>query len=513
MKRNLVAWVALAVSTAALIGSRGLYRPAPAAPQELQIPAEGQRHAQALSMAFEAVADFVRPSVVQISVQKGAQRDANGPAGRQRLPRDMDPKEFEDMIRRFFPDFRFERPQFGFRGEAGTGSGFVYDDQGHILTNNHVVADATRIEVTFYDGEKATAKVIGTDPSSDVAVIRVDKTDYRPLPKGRSKDLRVGEWVMAVGSPFGLSQTVTAGIISATERTPMINEFDDFIQTDAAINPGNSGGPLVNMAGKVIGVNSAIATSTRANAGVGFAIPIDMAGKIADKLIKDGQINRARVGIRLDTLTPQLAKQIGVDPKTQGVLVAEVVGGSPAEKAGLRSGDVVVGFDGEPIKSVSGFRNTVSTSDIGKSYELKYLRNGAERSTQIVPAPMDEVRFAFERQQEGQRPDGAGAAQAEISGFGFRVQPLTPALREQFGYQDKEGVIVAGVDQNGPAAAAGMEEGDLITKVIRDKKPQPVTSVDDLQEAAKDSDEMAIYVEDVNKVLPGQFMTLTREKK
>ena len=355
MKRNPVAWAALVVSTAALVSSSGVLRRMPAAPN---VPAESQKTAQALSEAFESVAEFVRPSVVQISVQKKAARMPNlrnfpfpGPGGRNpnpgmpNNPRDL--KDLEEMLKRFFgPDGTPEREQFGGRG-SGTGSGFVYDNRGHIVTNNHVVDAAEKIVVAFHDGTEATATVVGTDVKADVAVIKVDNTSYPPLPKGDSSKLKVGELVMAVGSPFELSQSVTTGIISATERNNVgINEYESFLQTDAPINPGNSGGPLVNMSGEVIGVNSAIVTGGRGNDGIGFAVPIDMAQNVADQLIKDGKVHRARIGIKLGILTPVLAKQLGLDAATKGILVEDVVPGSPADKAGLKQGDVIVGFGG-----------------------------------------------------------------------------------------------------------------------------------------------------------------------
>src|SRR5512135_752770 len=287
MKRNAVAWVALVVSTAALVSSRGLTHRLSAAPA---VPAESQKAARALSDAFIGVAEFVKPSVVQISVElkggviripgRGRGMPFPGPDG----PRGQTPKDLEEMLKqfkRFFgPDFDFEKEQFGPKAQ-GIGSGFVYDDKGHILTNNHVVEGAGKITVTFSDGVEARATVVGTDPQSDVAVIKVENTNYRPLPKGSSSKLRVGELVMAIGSPFGLSQTVTKGIISATERNDVgINEYESFLQTDAAINPGNSGGPLVDLEGRVVGVNSAIVTGGRGNDGVGFAIPIDLAANV-----------------------------------------------------------------------------------------------------------------------------------------------------------------------------------------------------------------------------------------
>jgi serine protease Do len=525
MKRNAVAWAALVVSTAALISSRGMSRPMPAGPA---IPAEGQKAARALSEAFEAVADFARPSVVQISVQhKGGIARTPGRGGQNpfapffRDPRggDIDPKDFQDMLKKFFgPDFKFEKEQFipMPRGQ-GTGSGFVYDDKGHILTNNHVVDGAGKITVTFHDGVEATATVVGTDPKSDVAVIKVDNTGYRPLPRGSSGKLKVGELVMAVGSPFGLSQSVTTGIISATDRNDLgINgvrdAFESFLQTDAPINPGNSGGPLVNMDGQAVGVNSAIMTGGRGNDGVGFAIPIDLASSIADKLIKDGKVSRARIGLQLQALSPATARQLGLDPKTKGILVGDVVPGSPAEKAGLKTGDVITGFNGQPIASLPAFRMTVAASDVGKSFGLTYFRDGKEHTTKVVPAPADKVVFAQEKEETPDEPEVAKAESPKttIDDFGLEVQPLTPELAKSLGFEaNLSGLLVSSVKDGSPADAAGLKEGVVITKVVKDQKLQPVKTVKEFQDLAAKADDLTLYVQTTKGSL---FVTLSKAK-
>jgi len=521
MKRNPVAWAALVVSTAALVSSSGALRRMPAAPN---VPAESQKTARALSEAFEAVADFVRPSVVQISVQKKAARMPNlrnfpfpGPGGRNPNPgnpRDM--KDLEEMLKRFFgPDGTPEKEQFGGRGGGtGTGSGFVYDNRGHIVTNNHVVEGAEKIVVAFHDGIEAVATVVGTDAKTDIAVIKVDNTSYPPLPKGYSGKLKVGELVMAVGSPFELSQSVTTGIISATERNNVgINEYESFLQTDAPINPGNSGGPLVNMSGEVIGVNSAIVTGGRGNDGIGFAVPMDMAVNTADQLIKDGKVHRARIGIKLGILTPVLARQLGLDPGTKGILVEEVVKGSPADKAGLKQGDVIVGFGGDKILSVPAFRLKVASSPVGKSFELDFFREGGKKTATIVPAPAENVVFDVERERgpekEGQSP---AAAKTPIGDFGLEVQPITPELAKSLDLPgDLKGLLVSNVKEGSSAEAEGIKEGDVITKVVRDRKIQPLTTVKDFQDLASKSDEVSFFVQSGKQ--PGRFVTLAKTKK
>jgi len=518
MKRNAVAWAALVVSTAALVSSRGLTRPMPAAPS---LPAESQKAANSLSSAFVAVAEFVKPSVVQISVERkrGAVRI---PGGRGQFPfqgpgGNIDPKDLEELFKRFLPpEVRPEKEQFGPRIE-GTGSGFVYDDRGHILTNNHVVEGADKITVTFHDGVDAVATVVGTDPQSDVAVIKVENSNYRPLQRGSSGKLKVGEMVMAVGSPFGLSQTVTTGIISATERNEVgiigvANAYESFLQTDAAINPGNSGGPLVDMGGRVVGINSAIMTGSRGNDGVGFAIPIDLAGNLADKLIKDGKVQRARIGIALDVLTPAMAKQLGVDPQVKGVLVKDVLPGSPAEKAGLKLGDVITEFNETPVVSLPAFRMNIAASDIGKSHELTYYREGKKRTTTITPAPSEQVVFAQEKEAATPKEAKPDPAKVSVEGFGLEVQPLTPELAKSLGLANNlQGVLVSSVKEGSPAAAAGIEAGNVITQVVRDRKIQPLKSVQEFQDLSSKEDEIAVFVQTSEG--GSRFVTLTKPKK
>jgi len=512
MKRNAVAWAALVISGAALVSSQALTRSLPAAPK---VSTEGQKSARALSEAYVAVAEFVKPSVVQISVH-GKTRIIE-PGLRRRTPspdefREMDPKSMEEFFKKFFgpnSNFRVEPQQFGAVPGRGTGSGFVFDDRGHILTNNHVVDNASKITVTFHDGVEMPATVVGTDPQTDVAVIKVDSTQYPALPVGQSGKLKVGELVMAVGSPFGLSQSVSTGIISATDRNSVgINEFESFIQTDAAINPGNSGGPLVNMDGQVIGINSVIMNGGgRGNDGVGFAVPIDMASKVAENLIKNGKVQRSRVGIKLDTLTPALARQLRVDPKVKGVVVGEVWPGTPAEKAGLKPGDVITSFNGNPVLSLPNFRMAVATSSSGKEFGLNYIREGKEMSTTIVPAPYEKVSFGREEATETKE-----SPKTVVNDFGLEVQELSSELAQQFKYgKDAKGLIVTDVKSDSPAEAAGLKDGDLIVKIVKDGKTQTLTSVKEFDAVAGKANEIALYVS--SRGLPNRFVTLSKASK
>ena len=517
MKRNALAWAAIVISTAALVSSRGVTKAVPAA---LQISPEGQKQARALGDAFNAVAEYVKPSVVQISVQRKVKGGAlripfNGAPGDPH--QNFGPKELEDALKRFFgPEGKFEKEQFGGLAE-GTGSGFVYDDKGHIVTNNHVVQDAEKIVVEFYDGEQVEAKVVGTDPKADVAVIKVPSTTYRPLPKGKSGNVKVGDWVLAIGSPFGFDQTVTSGIISALGRNdahildPRGDSYEDFIQTDAAINPGNSGGPLVDLDGKVIGINAAIATATRSSAGIGFAIPIDMAAQLADRLIKDGKITRAMIGISLDPLTPAMAKNFGLDPKTKGVVVGGVVPGTPGAKAGLQVGDVITGFNGNAAKNVNSFRNLVSTSEIGKEFALTYVREGQEKTANITLVPFEATKLSRVDRARPDRDEEAKPepAKAELNDFGLDVQELTPELAKQFGFAGEiKGVVISNVKDGSSADANGLEPGMVVTKVFKDKKITALTSPKQFQELAGQVNELTIYAQNAQGI--GHFFTLVK---
>lgn len=528
MKHNVVAWAALVVSTGALLSSQGLTRPVPAAPK---MPVESQKTARALSEAFVAVAEFSKPSVVQISAQRkpggGMRFPGNGRGLPPGLPRgNGNPKDLEDFLKelqkRFnSPDFGPEQQQFG--GIAvSTGSGFVYDDQGHILTNNHVVAGAGKLVVKFHDGVESPARVVGTDPKSDVAVIQVENTSYPPLPRGVSSKVRVGELVVAVGSPFGLSQTVTMGIVSATERNDLgINDdrdaYESFIQTDTSINPGNSGGPLLNTDGQVVGINSAIMSGGRSgfggggNDGVGFAIPIDLASNIADKLIKDGKVTRARIGVQIAALSTAEAKMLGVDPKIKGALVQSVVPGSPADKAGLKQGDVIVGFNQQPIQSVGSFRLNVAASDIGKPYSLKYYRNGTEHSAEVVLGSADAIQFDQDKEAAAEsKPEVAESPKTAIDGFGLEVQPLTAELADGLGLKSTDGLLISSVKEDSPAAIKGLKPGMVITRVVKDKQVQKVKGVKEFRALSEASDDLMLYVQTSEE---GRFVTLNKNVK
>lgn len=331
--------------------------------------------------AFTKIAKEVSPAVVFIKVEKkmkGVQDRGFFSPGNEA------PAPFgEDFFRRFFDKPFPEERHRNYRTITGQGSGFIISNDGYILTNNHMVGEAAEVIVTLYDGREFEAKVIGSDPKSDVAVIKINIKNLPTIPLGDSDTLEVGEWVLAVGNPFGLSHSLTSGIVSAKGRSNIgISDYEDFIQTDAAINPGNSGGPLINLDGKVVGINTAIFSQSGGYMGIGFAIPINMVKDIRDQLIENGSVVRGYLGIYIQNLTSELAKSFELEAN-QGVLVSQVTEDSPADMAGLRQGDIIIEFDGKPVEKVGSFRNSVALKVPGSNEKIMILRNGKPKTINI----------------------------------------------------------------------------------------------------------------------------------
>ncbi|MBI4011964.1 MAG: DegQ family serine endoprotease [Candidatus Rokubacteria bacterium] len=345
------------------------------------------------------------------------------------------------------------------RQMRGLGSGFVIDPAGYVVTNHHVVDGAKSIEVTLNDGRKLPARLVGSDPETDIALIKVDATGLPTIPLGSSSALRVAEPVMAIGNPFGLDHTVTVGIISGTGRVIGAGRYDDFLQTDAAINPGNSGGPLINTRGEAVGIATAIASRSGGFQGVGFAIPIDLAKPVVQQLRTAGRVTRGWLGVSIQPLTPHLANSFGLTgPK--GVLVASVAEGSPAERAGLKPGDVIVRYDGTPVDTPRVLPALVANTEIGRTVELSVVRDGAARAVTVTVGSLAESRQA-----------SAGGERAAGSRVAAR---LGVELR-----QGDKGVVVTDVRPDSPADQAGISEGDVIREVNR----MPVERLEDLEKA------------------------------
>ncbi len=410
----------------------------------------GLGQAADLSQGFKSVVRKVGPSVVHItSIAKSQAEPASAPDA--------------DMLRRFFGDRRppgLEAPHAipGSPERRGTGSGVVADERGYILTNNHVVAGSDQLLVKFDDGREYEATIVGADPETDLAVIKVDAGGgLTAAVIGDSEQLEPGDWVVAIGNPFGLDHTVTAGIVSATGRQGMgLATFENFIQTDAAINPGNSGGPLVNLRGEVVGINTAITSRTGGNLGVGFAVPSSIFKGVLADLLDDGRMNRGWLGVSIQELTPELAQSFGAE-STQGALVAGVVSGSPAERAGLEPGDIIRSVGGRAVASPQTLMNTIAAEAPGATVELALERDGAHRNVEVV---LEQRPGA-----PGPSSDGGAAPPEATSSLGMRLEPLTPDLARQLGTKAAAGMVVVEVTPGGNAAEAGLEQGDVILEV------------------------------------------------
>lgn len=415
---------------------------------------EGKPILPAASTPWVAVAKADTPAVVNIGTTQVVKNpmalgEDNGGAG--------------DPFQPFFRHFLGDMPQT-FRAHS-LGSGFIIREDGYVVTNNHVVDNATEVTVKLPDGREFPAKVIGRDKKTDLALLKINATGLPVLSFGDSDQLQVGEPVMAIGNPFGLEGTVTTGIVSAKGRVIGEGPYDDFVQTDASINPGNSGGPLVNAAGQVVGIDTAIVSQSGGSVGIGFAIPIDLAKGILPQLQAQGHVTRGWLGVSIQPVTPALAKALQLaEPK--GALVAQVLPDSPAAKAGLKAGDVIVAYEGHPITKASDLPRFVAATEIGRAATLQVLRDAKSLSftAQITELP---------------EPGQVAATSSGRETLGLAVQPLSPALAKELGVVDKTGVVVADVRDGSPAAEAGIQPGDVIVEANR----RPVKTVADLRSA------------------------------
>ena len=405
-----------------------------------------------LSNAFTGISRKVGPAVVNISTTQVIDK----PKGNKK------PRHFNDPFQDFF-DRYFDSPDDGPSAERSLGSGVIVDKKGFILTNNHVIAEATKIQVAMdADPTKYSAKVIGTDDETDLAVIKIEANRDLPVAKlGNSDGTQVGDWVLAFGSPFGLNSTVTAGIISAKDRTTVNNkQFQRFIQTDAAINPGNSGGALVNMAGEVIGINTAIYTGSRGFEGVGFALPSNTAISVYNQLITAGKVTRGSIGITFQeerSNNPVLMKELGAP---YGIVVEAIEPGSPADKAGLQPGDVITDINSRAIHTGADLVNPIAQTPIGQSVELRYVRNKQTKDVTLTVADRSKI-FPQTAQNSEERPDKS----EEPSRLGLHVEELTPDLTQKLGMGKLSGVVVSEVEPASFAEDVEFERGDVITEI------------------------------------------------
>lgn len=417
---------------------------------------------------FAGIVNRVEPAVVNIATTQVLER-------RQTRKRRAQPYDQDDPMQDFFDRFFDGRPDSPPPADRSLGSGVIVDKRGYILTNNHVIEQATKIQVQL-NGEttKYTAKLVGADEDTDLAVIKIDANKELPTAKlGNSDGVQVGDWVLAIGSPFGLQATVTAGIISAKDRSGIGQQFQRFLQTDAAINPGNSGGPLVDLSGQVIGINTAIITGSRGYEGVGFALPSTTAIRVYDQIIKQGRVTRGSIGVSFQeeiSTNPITLKALGAP---YGVVIESVQAGSPAEKAGLKGGDVITSVNGHPVKTGNDLVNPIAEAPIGSKVKLSYMRDGAQKDATATVEDRTRV-FPNAAGRIGEQP-----GEAAPSEFGLHVEELTPERGHRVGIEGQKGVIVSEVEPASFAEDLLFTRGDVITEINR----QPINSVADYRAA------------------------------
>ena len=415
--------------------------------------------------SFADLVERVGPSVVNIKVtkvEKVGGRSFMGPEG------SGPDSPFGDFFEKYFGGQMPQMPR-EYR-QQGAGSGFIISQDGLIVTNNHVVEGAKELTVTLANKQEYTAKVVGRDPKTDIALVKIEpKEKVVAVSLGDSDRLRVGDWVVAVGNPFGLSNTVTAGIVSAKKRVIGAGPYDDFIQTDAPINPGNSGGPLFNLKGEVVGINTAIIPNGQ---GIGFAVAVNLAKNLLPQLEAKGSVTRGYLGVNVQAITPELAKGLNLRD-TKGALVADVMKGGPAEAAGIKSGDVIVNFDGTDVAEVGNLPPLVAATPVDKTVAVTVLRNGSEQNLSVTVARMP-----------GERTEAASQAEPTQGRWGLALRDLDARTAQRVGVAPGEGVLVTGVEPGSAAAKAGVRQGDVILEANRRK----ASSVADVQAEAKKGD-------------------------
>lgn len=431
--------------------------------------------------SFADLAERLLPTVVNISSTQ--KLDTEGGAPVPEMPEFPEGSPFED----FFNDY-MKRHQGQMQAVPPTslGSGFIIDlDKGYIVTNNHVIKDAQEIRVTLHDNAIVNAAVVGKDEKTDIALLQADLKghDVRAASFGDSDVMRVGDWIIAIGNPFGLGGTVTAGIVSARKRDINAGPYDDFIQTDASINRGNSGGPMFNLAGEVIGINTAIFSPSGGSVGIGFAIPSAMSKSVIDQLVKYGKTRRGWLGVRIQTVTDEIAESLNLG-KARGALVASLTGTGPAEKAGIKAGDIIITFDGKPVADMRALPKIVAETEIGKTVPMTVWRDGKEVSLQVAVGELEvaEEKGLIEKAdvEEPGKPEYGDL----IPEIGTKLMPLTPDIRTQFNLpSDVTGLVVMDVDGNSDAARKGLMEGDVIVELGQ----KSVKSLDEVKKAIADA--------------------------
>ena len=434
------------------------------------LPAANVALAQRAPDGFADLAEKLLPAVVNISTTQTAREQQRGPQPRgPEIPQFPPGSPFEEFFKDFFDRNRpdAQRPQQE-RKSTSLGSGFIVDPSGYVVTNNHVIEDADEITVILHDDTNLKAKLIGRDKNTDLALLKVESS--KPLPSvkfGDSDKSRVGDWVVAIGNPFGLGGTVTAGIISARARDIQSGPYDDYLQTDASINRGNSGGPMFNLAGDVIGINTAIFSPSGGSVGIGFAIPAALAKPVIDQLRETGRVRRGWLGVRIQQVTDEIAESLGLN-RARGALVAGVTDGGPAEKGGLESGDVVLKFDNKDVTEMRRLPRLVAETPVDKEVPVTVWRKGKEQNVRVKVGELKEDQTASATPTTGESQRGAPSGAVSVLGMG--LSDVNGRLREQFRLpNDAKGVVVVDVQGNSPAGEKGIRAGDLVLEVAQDK--------------------------------------------
>lgn len=429
--------------------------------------------ARAVPDSFADLAEEMLPKVVSISTAQYV--GGVGPNGQEIPPG----APFEDLFRDFFNQRQPENAPR--RRSASFGSGFIIDPSGYIVTNNHVIDGADEISVILSDDTRYEARIIGRDDKTDLALLKIDAGRELPATRwGDSTKSRVGDWVVAIGGPFGLGGTVTAGIISGLKRNINAGPYDYFIQTDAAINRGNSGGPMFNMKGEVIGVNTAIFSTTGGSVGIGFAVPSSIAQRVVAQLRDFGRTKRGWLGVRIQSVTDEIAESLGLD-RARGALVASVSENGPAEAAGLEPGDIVLTFDGKPVESMRELPRIVAETAIGKKVVVEVWRKGAMTQLQVVVGELEETATAAAKEDADKKEE---AREETIETLGLTVSSITDKMRGDFNLStDLQGVLITGVSADGTAAEKGLRPGDVIVEVGQEEVVSPAQVVAKVEEA------------------------------
>jgi len=433
-------------------------------------------HAQGPASVAD-LADGLMAAVVNISTsQKVAERRNNRNAPRPQVP---EGSPFQDFFDDLFPRDGEEggNGRRSPRSRSSLGSGFVLDAKGIIITNNHVIADADEIIVNFSDGSKLTAELVGTDPKTDIAVLKVKpETPLTAVPFGNSDKARIGDWVMAIGNPFGLGGTVTLGIVSAVERDISSGPYDNYIQTDASINRGNSGGPLFNMAGEVVGINTAIISPSGGSIGIGFSIPANLATGVVDQLVEFGETRRGWLGVQIQTVTDEIAESLGLE-EASGALVGGVVKDGPAEASGIKSGDVILNFDGQAVAEMRDLPRIVAETAVEKEVDVEILRKGEKQTIKVVLGRLEDGEKKLASLSTGEEES---AEEPEVKSIlGMKLSALTDQLREEGKLnEDVKGLVITEVEGGTAAEDKGIKKGEIIVQIGQ----EPVESLADAQE-------------------------------